>query len=910
MREGTFSVRSVVAAFILSLVGAVATGETPAAQVTLGKASEGATISGRVADTEGRPVASARVSAYVGIQMPLRQATATRTETDETGRFHLVVPFPHVRYMLTIEKTGFRVRSGTGNVLVRDGTEIEAVAERVPGRTLRGVVMDGESAQPVEGAEVILVGEYGFRGEVQTDESGSFEIRDVPRYVGQGVLLARADGRVSPIRLLRGGERPVEVGVGPGAHLSGVVKEWESARPIARCRVTIRPRFASGFTLETTTAGDGRFGFADVPPGEYQVVVTSQEYFEPPTQGDSLQPFEFPLWPGQEKAFVRVRLKRMATVTGRVLGPDGQAVEDAVVGLVVTRDAYGGQRWSTTGTDSDGRFVLRTGRLHQREEIHACSSRYGLGRAVVEGLEEGDRRDDVNIQLSGAARVSGVVRDPTGAPLEGIWVGRDISSGESHTTDADGRFDLGQLPFHIPPRKGDTITFRAPRPHRGDLHMWRHDGDRQPSRQPDSQARFFHHKRVPLEAEHGEDVNLDVVLEAADLITFTGTVSDSEGKPVPNAAVMLFAGNAGVKSWQRELHPDVMSDGFAVVRDTPLCLTVTDEKGRWTVWVVRESEEDLKIGHYWTSGDAACYSIGAESQEGQAALVREIVLDEGQTNKQIDITLGEAPPGATISGWVVDADGKALPGIVLRTNRSVESVTSGQDGRFVFSFPHRAANEVNIMIQTKGWFVSSPSPGEGKRWFQLARGQDDLRNVEVVLVSGGIATGTVKWESGDPVTSFEVRSHGTPRYFTNAEGTFRIDDLPPGQQSLSVRTPEGVFQRVEVTVEPERTTGVEVVLPVPDCTIYGRVTDATGGLLPTVTVEVTGGAYRREQVPGENGHFRFSVPPGLYRLTPRGRGGQRLGLFGPSTVEVGGDEKEAEFPVVVPPAAETKPPVR
>ena len=123
-------------------------------------------------------------------------------------------------------------------------------------------------------------------------------------------------------------------------------------------------------------------------------------------------------------------------------------------------------------------------------------------------------------------------------------------------------------------------------------------------------------------------------------------------------------------------------------------------------------------------------------------------------------------------------------------------------------------------------------------------------------------------------------------------------------------TPEGVFQRVEVTVEPERTTGVEVVLPVPDCTIYGRVTDATGGLLPTVTVEVTGGAYRREQVPGENGHFRFSLPAGSYRLTPRGRDGQRLGVFGPATVEVEGDEKEVEFAVVVPPAAETKPPVR
>ncbi len=811
--------------------------------------------------------------------------------------------------MLGIEREGYRIRRRPGKVLAGDGNEVEAVLERLPGRVLTGVVRDAGTGNPVEGADVSLIGERGFRGEAKTDESGSFEIKDVPKYFGQGVLLATADGGVSPLRLLRSGERSAEIGLGLPARLSGVVKEWDSEQPIVGCRVTIRPKFASGFSLETTTGGDGRFGFANVPPGEYQVVVTSHEYFEPPTRGDSVQPFELPLWPGQENAFVHIDLTRMATIKGRVAGPDGQAVEDAVVGMIATWDTYKGGRWSTTRSDHEGRFVLRTGRLHQREEIHACSSRYGLGRVVVEGLEEGDTRDDVNIQLSGAARVSGVVRDPTGAPLEGIWVGRDLSSGESHTTDADGRFDLGQLPFHIPPRRGDTITFRAPRPHRGDLHMWRGEGSRRPVQQPDSQARFFHYKQIPLGAKHGEHVSLDVVLEPADLITFTGTVCDSEGEPVPNAAVMLFAGNAGVKSWQRELHPDVlMNAGFAVVRDAALCLTVTDEKGRWTMWVVRESEEDLKIGHHWTSGDAACYSIGAESREGQAALVRDIVLEEAETSKHVEITLAQPPPGATISGRVVDAGGQPVPGIVLRTDRSVASVTTGPDGRFVF--PGRAANGVNIIIQTKGWFVSSPSPGQGKRWFQLTKEQDDFQNVQVVLVPGGVVAGTVKWQGGGAVADFDVGSGDLRRRFVSAEGLFQMEDFPPGEQALTVRTPEGVFQRVEVTVEPERTTGVEVVLPVPDCTIYGRVTDATGGLLPTVTVEVTGGAYRREQVPGENGHFRLSVPAGSYRLTPRGRDGQRLGLFGPATVEVGGDEKEVEFAVVVPPAAETKPPVR
>ena len=175
-------------------------------------------------------------------------------------------------------------------------------------------------------------------------------------------------------------EQSLELALPRGALICGTVAEAGSGRPVAGATVTFvprgRPQNTLGGTIEATSAADGSFRSGGQPgpgilfvkgPGDDYVLeeVGSRMIQEGQPGGSRVYtnahvPLE--LKPGVDTEEIRITLRRGVTVTGRVVGPDGQpAPATRVIGRTVpdpTREVWG--RWIARAhaIARDGRFEL------------------------------------------------------------------------------------------------------------------------------------------------------------------------------------------------------------------------------------------------------------------------------------------------------------------------------------------------------------------------------------------------------------------------------------------------------------------------------------------------------------------------------------------------------------------------
>jgi len=188
----------------------------------------------------------------------------------------------------------------------------------------------------------------------------------------------------------------------------------------------------------------------------------------------------------------------------------------------------------------------------------------------------------------------------------------------------------------------------------------------------ESGERFYLHTTVSVPAKPGEEVDIPVKLHPADLLTLTGRVLDAQGKTVPWARVILFAGNAHEQTWIDDLYPMRRAVSSRAIPsgelNAALGSTETDDQGRWTIHTVRETAESLKVAFPLISVQAGAYSIGAhgdgearalgrertqqvlgrslgvDGRGGARVLVRDLKPEPGKTKVEVDLTLG-APSG-------------------------------------------------------------------------------------------------------------------------------------------------------------------------------------------------------------------------------------------------------------------------
>jgi hypothetical protein len=163
-------------------------------------------------------------------------------------------------------------------------------------------------------------------------------------------------------------------------------------------------------------------------------------------------------------------------------------------------------------------------------------------------------------------------------------------------------------------------------------------------------------------------------------------------------------------------------------------------------------------------------------------------------------------------------------------------------------------------------------------WIALstAQGQStsSASNTETFTVSGTVVNSV----TGEPIPRALVRTNGMVQrtVFTDSEGHFQIDGLPPVQISVIAQKPGYTLpgEDFHSWFEVGANSPALVVKLAPQSAIYGRITDLSGQPIEHVPLRLTARSLREGRKmweqramteSDEDGHFRFpNLTPGTY----------------------------------------------
>ncbi len=635
----------VVAQNLPNVAGVAATGPGAAAVApTTATAPAAVAERGVLVDENGRAVADAPFNVYRNQDFFLSRTSQGRTAADGTFPLPLVSDNPlETEQVFVFDVPGHALAwrtvspSPAGMVPRRQAARVVLH----PAAVVEGNVKDAAGA-PVAGAAIELQVEEAGYGRIflnadvglatVSDASGHFRVERVPEDARGHLLVTKAGyAPFSTERNYRGMDPPiaagttdVEVSLSPGATLVAQVTRGGKAAAVAGVPVLAWPT-VGGMTVpraRTDARGQARF---PVEPGSYRVSATLR--LDAP---GILASEEVDLRLGQEHVVSLEAGDPERTVSG-TLTADGAPAARA---MVVAQTA--GERPSevaATVTDGAGTFTL-----------HVPPGKYML---AAQGFKAGrPQMYTMDVDVSG-----GDVKGATLAvALDGIWRAQLLDeqqhplqatvvrgSMEAHT-DAAGKFQL----FSNTPRGPDNIAVVTD------------DGTR----------------ALGMMAQASDE--LPASLEVPLAGSLSGKVLDADGKP-PVEPVSVGI-SVPVSS-----RPGVDGRPLRTWRGTGERWSVTpDAKGDFRFPVVPIGW-DVHLSVMGLSGGVEGGTDVGVLQPGEAR-------DVGTIRWQLPRLNGGDPQvagNATVTGVVVDGEGKPVAGVSIRYGYSDERGTSDLKGRFV-----------------------------------------------------------------------------------------------------------------------------------------------------------------------------------------------------------------------------------
>jgi len=379
----------------------------------------------------GAPVAGATLRAAFG------------TESEADGGFE-IRGLPPGSLALAVSKDGFKQLWHDVEIVANQTAEatiyLEALAATVPasGRgILRGVIVDQETQEPIEGLELavafdgnaadLMLGKGNWSA--VTNGDGVFEVANIPAgpvaLVGQKLpyFLNQEDVVIVALGVT---EERIELSklrgrVDPPVVVAGVVRNALSGEPVAEARVSV------GRKTAVTSNSEGRYLIRLARPGDLILTARHSAYHE----------FSEPFIAEKPGRFDRDILIRPIT-TGTLAGVAVDRTTKEPLGSVVITIA--GHRLQT---DAEGRFrieELEAGEI----AVQAAVDGYRPARSEValEARTTAETRLELDPITEGT--VGGTVRDAaTGQPLAGVRV---TAGGSNAETGPDGSFALHDVP--------------------------------------------------------------------------------------------------------------------------------------------------------------------------------------------------------------------------------------------------------------------------------------------------------------------------------------------------------------------------------------------------------------------------------------------------------------------------------
>lgn len=432
-----------------------------------------AAMSGRVLDSEGKPVADARVALTWAVRNPLGVILAdpdtlpeveAEVQTDAKGAFLFEGLEPGSKTVLAHGPTG--ASAMIRSIALPDGETVSGMTLQFKGRGALAGRVAWSDGRPIENARVFAGPEQrAVMRTSTTDAEGRFRIPHLP---GDTAILSVLIPGL-PVRILQGqrvGTENVEVTFPAPGLLRGVVVTESDGQPLPRFSVAADPedfgdmqaRFIHTFIAQAIGPTpfrdeEGRFEMKPLAPGKYTLRVRAPGFPEIRKKGVVVEA-------GVEPAPVRIELPRGEGATGVATRADnGEAVEGARI-FVVRRDlppepqASSPEWWADVVDEEDpiaisdleGAFTVppqAPGAFH----IVAVHEELRAGVLPSVDLSRGNG-SDLRIELAPAGRVTGRCVTATGAPASGqtiALVRRDSLRFEFMETDDEGRFTFPRV---------------------------------------------------------------------------------------------------------------------------------------------------------------------------------------------------------------------------------------------------------------------------------------------------------------------------------------------------------------------------------------------------------------------------------------------------------------------------------
>lgn len=351
----------------------------------------------------------------------------------------------------------------------------------------------------------------------------------------------------------------------------------------------------------------------------------------------------------------------------------------------------------------------------------------------------------------------------------------------------------------------------------------------------------------------GDRTEVKVVLGKGAAVS--GVVVDDRGNPVAGARVVY----SGASDWSRQ--GDERKDA-----------AISGKDGAFAFEAIPAGTFRFVARH-------------PEKAPGSSALV---TLDGATPRDHVEIRL---PPGATVRGNVVDANGAAIPSARVRIGAAGAGMVA-EAPRQVFTDDAGAFVVTGLPRRPLAAVALSEDAASANVPVDTTSG--DVDKVVLKLDVTGTIAGTVVDEGGQPLEGVQVsafpdfraqrkgsgegemsswRLRGFPQDLTDASGAFTLVGLAPGDYRVratrSRAAARGRGFAGEGTSAATGTKDLRIVLP-PEGSVKGKVTYADGSAVGSFTVGV---GFTQEPVSSKDGAFVLDgLAPDHYQLSVKGMG--------------------------------------
>jgi protocatechuate 3,4-dioxygenase beta subunit len=725
-------------------------------------------VSGRVVDAAGKPIAGVRVWANV----------ADSTVTDVDGTYTVKFLYSASGW-LQFSKDGFVTQYYGGassasfaRVLkVPLGTAVTGInVTLLRSASISGHVADA-AGSPLEGVFVSAIPypccSLGSLNYSYTEDDGSYQIDQLPpgSYAlyfskSQSSFLSQYLGGTPTLLgatvLTVGSGSKLTVGTTTlvtSASISGRVVD-SAGNPIEGASVTARGSGQS-FIHAASTAEDGSYTIDGLAAGSYTLEFSKSgssfltQYLGGTSSSQGATVLTVAL--GDSLTHKDMTLPTAASISGRVVDEAGNPIEGVSVAASSTTSGSGNARTAADGTYKVDGLVAGSYTL-QFSKPGSYPTQYFGGtsssqKATVLTVASGDALRLTDMTLLTVALISGRVVDAAGNPIAGVSVSANSTSGGygSAQTAADGTYKVDGLAAG-----SYTLQFSKWR----SSYVSRYLGGTSSAQ-----------GATVLTVAAGDALaNKDMTLPTG--ASISGTVRDSSGKPLAGATIQA----------------ESLADGWAVSHAT------SGADGTYTV-------AGLEAGEYLVSFSEKS-STPEYWDDKTWATAESITVTLGQKVVGIDSML---TVGASIAGVVRDAQGAPIQGVyVVAVGPTRSSAQTGPDGAYVLSGLPAGSYKVsyragvtNSALATQWW--------QGK-WQQsvadsisVTSGQA-VTGKNIVMVAGATLSGIIRGAGGAPISgatvSLDQRSPLFPNQVgyvtTSANGSYTITGLSPGTYYMRV----------------------------------------------------------------------------------------------------------------------------